>query len=102
MAHTASAWAHSTRSSTGTCSSIVCAMLGPPGLIEQLKYEGFSKKDATYAADAVGANWKQEAVESAEGYLDLSGFSRSGLIEQLEYEGFTPAQARYAANKVGL
>ena len=72
------------------------------GLIDQLKYEGFSKKDATYGADAVGANWKQEALESAQSYLDMSGFSRSGLIDQLEYEGFTPAQAAYAANKVGL
>jgi hypothetical protein len=72
------------------------------GLIGQLKYQGFSKKDAVYAADAVGANWKKEAVESAQSYLDLSGFSRSGLIEQLEYEGFTPAQAAYATDKVGL
>ena len=65
-------------------------------------YEGFSKKDAVVAVNAIKPNWRKEAVESAQSYLDLSGFSRSGLIDQLEYEGFTPAQANYAANKVGL
>jgi type IV secretory pathway VirB10-like protein len=72
------------------------------GLIDQLVYEGFSKKDAAIAVDRIKPNWKKEAVESAESYLDYSSFSRSGLIDQLEYEGFTPAQAAYAANKVGL
>jgi hypothetical protein len=38
------------------------------GLIEQLQYEGFSKKDATYGADAVGANWKEQAARSAKSY----------------------------------
>jgi hypothetical protein len=76
------------------------------GLIEQLSSsagDGFSKADATYAANHVGADWKQEAVESAQSYLDMSGFSRSGLIEQLTSDagdGFTPAQARYAVDKV--
>jgi hypothetical protein len=72
------------------------------GLIDQLVYEGYSKKDATVAVDRIKPNWRREAVESAKSYLDFSSFSRSGLIEQLEYEGYTPAQAAYAANKVGL
>lgn len=71
-------------------------------LIDQLVYEGFSKKDAAVAVDRIKPNWRKEAVESAESYLEFSSFSRSGLIEQLEYEGFTPAQAAYAAKKVGL
>jgi hypothetical protein len=76
------------------------------GLIQQLSSsagEGYSKADATYAANHVGADWNQEAVESAQGYLDMDSFSRSGLIEQLSSsagEKFTPAQARYAVNKV--
>jgi hypothetical protein len=72
------------------------------GLIDQLVYEGYSKKDATVAVDRIKPNWRKEAVQSAESYLDFSSFSRSGLIEQLEYEGYTPAQAAYAASKVGL
>lgn len=76
------------------------------GLIEQLSSsagEGFSKADATFAANHVDVDWNAEAVESAKDYLDLSGFSKSALIEQLSSsagEQFTPAQAQYAANKV--
>jgi pyruvate/2-oxoglutarate dehydrogenase complex dihydrolipoamide acyltransferase (E2) component len=72
------------------------------GLIDQLVYEGYSKKDATIAVDRIKPNWGKEAVQSAESYLEFSSFSRSGLIEQLEYEGFTPGEAAFAANKVGL
>ena len=72
------------------------------GLIEQLEYEGFSTEDATYAADACGADWNEQAVASAKGYLDIFDFSRSKLIEQLEFDGFTHAQAVYAADQLGL
>jgi hypothetical protein len=76
------------------------------GLIQQLSSsagEGFSRADATYAANHVGADWKAEAVESAQSYLEMGGISKQGLIEQLSSaagEGFTVAQARYAVNKV--
>jgi Host cell surface-exposed lipoprotein len=69
------------------------------GLIEQLKYEGYSKAEAEYAVDAINVNWKEQAVKSAKDYLDYQSFSRSGLIEQLEYEGFTHAQAVYGVQK---
>jgi hypothetical protein len=72
------------------------------GLIEQLQYEGFSAKDATYGVDHVKVNWNTQAVGVAKGYLDGQHFSRSGLIEQLEYEGFTHAQAVYGVTKAGL
>ena len=72
------------------------------GLIEQLEYEGFSNQDATYGADAVGANWNEQAAKSAASYLKSSAFSRSGLIKQLEYEGFTTAQAEYGVSTTGL
>lgn len=68
------------------------------GLIEQLEYEGFSREDASYAADVLHVDWSSEALESAESYLDMSGFSRTGLIAQLEYEGFTPAEAAHGAD----
>ena len=67
------------------------------GLIDQLKYEGFSKADATFAVDSLDVDWKEQAAKSAESYLEYSSFSRSGLIEQLEYEGFSSAEAEYGA-----
>jgi hypothetical protein len=76
------------------------------GLIEQLSSsagEGFSKADATFAANHVGADWNEEAVQSAQDYLKLGGISRSGLLEQLTSsagEQFTTAQAQYAVDKV--
>jgi len=72
------------------------------GLIYQLEFEGFTSAQATYAVDAVGADWSAQAVLSAQSYLDLMAFSRSGLIYQLEFEGFTSAQATYAVDQVGL
>lgn len=72
------------------------------GLIDQLKYEGYSTKDATYGVDAQKADWNKQAAASAQSYLDMMAYSRSGLIEQLEFEGYTRAQAEYGVNKVGL
>lgn len=71
-------------------------------LIKQLKYEGFSTRDATYAVDALDPDWKIEAAESAQSYLDTGSFSRSGLIAQLRYEGFTPQQAEYGVRQAGF
>lgn len=76
------------------------------GIIQQLSSsagEGFSKADATFAANNVDADWKQEAVEAAKNYLDISPMSKDALIQQLSSaagDKFTPTQARYAANKV--
>ena len=72
------------------------------GLIDQLKYEGFSTEDATYGVDAQNADWFAQAVLTAESYLSYSSFSRSELIGQLEYEGFTSEQAVYGVDAVGL
>jgi hypothetical protein len=72
------------------------------GLIEQLEFEGFSTKDATYGTEAQHANWNDQAALAAKEYLDYSSFSRAGLIEQLTFEGYTPQQAEFGVNKVGL
>lgn len=69
------------------------------GLIEQLEFEGYSTKEATYAADNCGADWYEQAVKSAENYLEIMPFSRSGLIEQLEFDGYTYEQAVYGVDK---
>jgi hypothetical protein len=72
------------------------------GLIEQLEFEGFNTKDATYGADAQKANWNDQAALKAKEYLDYQSFSRAGLIEQLVFEGYTQRQATYGVNQVGL
>lgn len=69
------------------------------GLIDQLKYEGFTKAVSTFAVDSLTVNWKEQAYLKAQEYLDYSSFSLSGLIGQLNYEGFTKAQAKYGATK---
>ena len=70
------------------------------GLIEQLKFEGYTQSEATYAADNCGADWYDQAEESARRYLDIMSFSRQGLIDQLEYEGFTHDQAVHGVDAV--
>lgn len=72
------------------------------GLIKQLKFEGYSEKDATYGVDFQKADWNKQAAASGENYLDMSSFSREGLIDQLVFEGFTKEQAEFGANKNGL
>jgi colicin import membrane protein len=72
------------------------------GLIGQLKYEGYSTADATYAVDAVRPDWNEQAARAAAAYLETSAFSRKGLIGQLRYEGYTEAQAVYGVNQTGL
>ena len=45
---------------------------------------------------------EENAVQSAESYLDYTAFSRSGLIEQLVYEGFTIAEATLAVDYLNV
>jgi hypothetical protein len=78
------------------------------GLLGQLTSsygEGFGKADAEFAISYLHPDWNAQAVESAQGYVQMGGFSRAGLLDQLTSsygEGFTQAQAEYAVNKVGL
>jgi hypothetical protein len=72
------------------------------GLVDQLKFDGFSTEDATHGANAVGANWNEQAARKAESYLDLTSFSRSGLIDQLKFDGFSAGEAEFGVNSVGL
>lgn len=71
------------------------------GLINQLKFEGFSTKEAKYGVNHCKANWKKQAVRKAKKYLSIMAFSKSNLISQLRYDGFTMSQAKYAVKKVG-
>jgi hypothetical protein len=72
------------------------------GLVKQLKYEGFSDKDAKFAVNHIKVDWNEQAARKAQDYLDLTSFSRSGLVKQLKFEGFTQKQAEYGAKAVGL
>lgn len=69
------------------------------GLIKQLKFEGYSEKEANYAAKHSSANWKKQAVKAAINYLNIMPFSKKDLIKQLEFDGYTKSEAKYGANK---
>lgn len=71
------------------------------GLIDQLKYDGYTSDEAIYAADNCNADWNQQAKLQAESYLDLMPFSKQELIDQLEYDGFSSEQAQYTVKAVG-
>ena len=66
------------------------------------EFEQYSTADATFAVDSLDIDWLEQAVGSAEAYLDFSAFSCGGLIDQLEFEGFTPEQAQFGAAAAGI
>ena len=70
-------------------------------LIEQLKYEGYSREEAEYGADNCGADWNAEALSAAKSYIDLFDFSQSGLKHQLEFDQYTSDQVSYAIDNCG-
>jgi host cell surface-exposed lipoprotein len=77
------------------------------GLLQQLTSSagnGFSQSDATFAINYLHPNWDQQAVQSAQGYLNGGGgFSYQGLLQQLTSSsgsGFTQVQAEYAINNL--
>ena len=71
------------------------------GLIDQLRFEGFTTDEAVFAVDYLEPDWYAEAAEKAESYLSLSAFSRQGLIDQLLFEGFTEEEAEYGVVSAG-
>lgn len=73
----------------------------PNGLVDQLKYEGYTQDEAVYAVNKCGADWNEQAVRSAQSYLSFSAFSYKGLTDQLLYEGFVPEQANYGVENCG-
>lgn len=69
------------------------------GLKDQIKFEGYSESESTYAVNNVNADWMEQAVKMAESYLKYSSFSKKGLKDQLIFEGFTEVQAEYGVSK---
>lgn len=84
------------------------------GLIDQLLYEGFSESQAQFGVDSTGLGGEskpdssgltagqQNAIESAQSYLEYSAFSKKGLIEQLEYEGYSTEDAEFALSQISV
>ena len=70
------------------------------GLIENLKYEGFSEEIAECAVKSINANWKENCVRSAHSYLEIISYSKEELIHQLDYVGFTAEEIDYAMDKI--
>jgi 4-aminobutyrate aminotransferase-like enzyme len=66
----------------------------------------FTQEQAEYAVANSGADWNEQAVKAAKGYMDSGmGFSRQSLIDQLKspYSNqFTQEQAQHAVDQVTL
>jgi hypothetical protein len=43
---------------------------------------------------------QENAIGTAEDYLDYTAFSRSGLIKQLQFEGYSKAAATFAVDHI--
>ena len=71
-------------------------------LVKQLKIEGYSTADATWAVDRVSVDWNEQAAKSAKNYLSFTAFSRSGFVDQLKVEGFSSERAEYGVSQTGL
>ena len=52
------------------------------------------------AKPAITVN-QQQALDSAQSYLDMGGFSHDGLVKQLKFEKFSEADATWAADHSG-
>jgi hypothetical protein len=71
------------------------------GLIDQLKFDGYTTKEANYAVKHCGANWTKQALKSAKNYLDTMAFSKKGLTDQLKFDGYTTKEANYGVKNCG-
>ena len=72
------------------------------GLIEQLEFDGYTRKESLFGVNNCGADWNFQAIRCAKSYLETQGFSKQGLIEQLEFDGYTKEEAFYGVNKCGV
>jgi colicin import membrane protein len=52
------------------------------------------------AVAAAGTVSQQNALRSADNYLEFAAFSRTGLIDQLEFEGFSTEDATWGVDRV--
>lgn len=71
------------------------------GLFDQLKYEGFSDEECTYAVETIQADWNASCAKKAQSYMSWGSFSRKELINQLKYEGFIDSEIAHGLAAVG-
>jgi hypothetical protein len=65
--------------------------------------ESAAKKEPAAQKEPEITSGQENALESAQSYVDMTGFSKAGLIQQLSSsagEGFSKADATFAANNV--
>ena len=79
--------------------------LSKSGLLQRVAWgvgEVYSKAEATYAVNHVGADWKAQAVEDAKRRIrDEPGISKNKLIAYLaSADGFSKADTAYAVDHV--
>jgi hypothetical protein len=67
--------------------------------VDHLVFQGFTDYEASYAADAVGVDWRKEAAGQALDYLEYAFYTYEELVDQLVYDGFTPEEAQYGASE---
>lgn len=75
------------------------------GIERALTRDGFTLEQAQFAADTLGyfTLAQQNAIDAAEDYLSMEGFSRQGLIDQLDSpygSGFSTADATFAVDHI--
>ena len=68
-------------------------------LLTQLRFEGHSLKNATYAVNHCNADWMEQANESAINYLLYSNCTREELHKYLLFEGFLEDEASNAVTR---
>ena len=81
-----------------------CAEIEEP-VSEQAKSTKVAKSQKKKSNKAQMTSGQENALESAQRYVDMTGFSKKGLIRQLSSsagEGFDRADATYAANHVDV
>lgn len=71
------------------------------GLVDQLRFEGYTDDEAVFACDYLEPDWYAEAAEKAASYMSHMSFSKQGLYDQLIFEGFTEDEALYGVTSVG-
>ena len=87
----------------------------PPPPVSRV-FEGFTRAQAKHGVNAVyqsaegsadqgsgesaSTTGQEQAVETAQSYLDMGGYSRKGLISQLKFEGFSKAEAEFAVDYI--
>ena len=65
---------------SGTLNYLNIMFFSYSGLVDQLRFEGYTHEEAVYAADNCGADWNKQAALKAKEYLDLMSFSREDIF----------------------